>query len=50
MLLLVPRAHRTFWEQESDPIMQFGCIAQKLMHYSGPDHSITIIRKESNTL
>jgi hypothetical protein len=34
----VLRASRAQWKfcgQKSDPNMQFGCIAQKLMHYSG---------------
>ena len=28
-------AQRRFFGQKSDPNMQFGCRAQKLMHYSG---------------
>jgi hypothetical protein len=35
MVLGASGSQRKFFGQKSDPNMQFGCIAQKSMHYSG---------------
>jgi hypothetical protein len=35
MVLGASGVHRRFFRQKSDPKMQFGCRAQKFMHYSG---------------
>jgi DNA-binding NtrC family response regulator len=35
MVLRTSEVQGRFFGEKSDPNMQFGCIAQKLMHYSG---------------